>query len=107
MGLAGHDYAIAIDGAHACRLINTDAFDLVWLDLIMPEMNGLQVIRWIRQQDRYHRMPIVAVLSSDDPPTLSEQALRAGASALCSKPYDVAAMLGLIDRISANGRTQR
>lgn len=46
---AGYDVRVAEDGAQACRALAGFRADLVITDLEMPGMDGLQLIRWLRQ----------------------------------------------------------
>lgn len=58
--------------------------DLILLDIIMPEMDGYEVIRQIKSQDRLKRIPIICVTVSDD----ELKALSLGADDFISKPFE-------------------
>lgn len=45
---AGHDSSTAADGQEAVDLLQRESFDVMLLDLTMPRMNGVEVVRWIR-----------------------------------------------------------
>jgi len=61
---AGHRVTEAADGSAAYALLQKGAFDLVVLDIVMPEDDGLTLCRKIRAQDS--RLPIIFVSSRDD-----------------------------------------
>jgi DNA-binding response OmpR family regulator len=59
--------------------------DLLIVDMSMPEVNGMDVVRWIRGSKRFRAIPII-VLSSETHPELVQDALNAGANAYVFKP---------------------
>jgi DNA-binding response OmpR family regulator len=59
--------------------------DLLVVDMSMPEINGMDVVRWIRGSNRFKALPIL-MLSSETHPELVEDAIRAGANAYLFKP---------------------
>jgi len=59
----------------------------VFLDLNMPRMNGLEVLRQIKQDERLNKIPVVMLTSSSDPGDL-ENCYRSGANAYIVKPID-------------------
>ena len=72
----------ATDGRQALRYISTLSPDLVLTDLHMPEVNGIQVTRHVKQSER---PPIVIIVSSDDGPAAKATAEQAGADGFVSK----------------------
>ena len=72
---AGYDVLIARDGRQALLLARKEQPALILLDLIMPEMNGLDVVREIRSDPRLKETPI-AILSGIDPEDEVRSALR-------------------------------
>lgn len=79
----------ADSGAKALELISLEAFDAVLLDIMMPEMDGLQVLRTIRADPRYRALPIIMVTARADRSDVVE-ALELGADDFISKPLDFA-----------------
>jgi CheY-like chemotaxis protein len=74
--------------------------DLVLLDLQLPDMPGIEVLRRLRTNPRTTRIPVV-VLSADARPNFITQVLKEGARAFLTKPLDVNELLALVDTIAA------
>jgi len=87
---------IARNGKEALERIDRDpAIDLVLMDLMMPEMDGLAATRAIREREEKAALPIIA-LTAKAMPDDREQCLAAGANDYISKPIDVEKLLSLI-----------
>ncbi|MFN3404568.1 MAG: response regulator [Cytophagaceae bacterium] len=69
--------------------------DIVLMDIMMPEMDGLEAIRRIRSEDRYKSLPIIAVTAKAMKGD-RESSIQAGASDYISKPVDVNKLLSLM-----------
>jgi CheY-like chemotaxis protein len=80
------DFAIAeaVDGADALRVIEQDPPDLVLTDLDMPVMDGLRLVRRLRQMPIYQRLPVI-VFSTRGSDEDRKNALSAGANAYMVK----------------------
>ncbi len=97
----GYDFKIAHDGFQAGIEMAACKPSLMILDLMMPKMNGFQVIRFIRES-AFSSTKIV-VLSGAGPKALNE-ALVAGADVALEKPFDNKQLIAVIDQlIGANG----
>lgn len=82
----GYTAESAADGPEALKKLNT-GFDLVLLDVIMPGMDGFEVVRRIRDDPRVSDIPIIMVTVLNDQDTRL-RAVRAGANDFIAKPID-------------------
>lgn len=85
------------DGMEALRLISGGKYDLVVLDLRLPGMSGVEVVRTLR--DRGVTVPIL-VLTAQDSVDTKVQALRAGADDYVTKPFAFEELLARVEAIS-------
>src|SRR4030081_3333146 len=51
----------AYDGEEAIARLGTDAFDLVLLDVMMPKVDGYQVLTWLKDQARLRDLPVIMI----------------------------------------------
>jgi DNA-binding response OmpR family regulator len=82
---AGYEVAMSGDGHDALRLLEDNGFDLVYLDIRLPGMDGLQILKGIRANDG--KMPVVLLTAYGSLQTALE-ALRLGATDYLLKPVD-------------------
>lgn len=87
--LDGYDLREASTGAEALQLAHECNPDLILLDVMMPEMNGFETCRRLRQHDRLQHVPILFLTALDDRKSRLE-GLDAGADDFISKPIDTA-----------------
>ncbi|WP_210642074.1 MULTISPECIES: response regulator [unclassified Pseudomonas] len=85
----------AVNGKKAQSILAREAFDLVLCDWEMPEMSGLELLTWCRQQDSLKGMPFVMVTSRGDKENVV-QAIQAGVSGYVSKPFTNEQLLGKV-----------
>jgi signal transduction histidine kinase/DNA-binding response OmpR family regulator len=99
----GHDVAIAASGRDALAALERQEFDLVLMDVQMPDINGFEATALIRQREAAAggRVPIVAMtahaMKGD-----RERCLAAGMDAYLRKPLDAKQLLALIDLLQAD-----
>lgn len=70
-------------------------YDLVLMDIMMPEMDGLTAMRTIRKEPEWQKLPIIA-LTAKAMPSDQQQCLDAGANDYLAKPLDVEKLLSLV-----------
>jgi CheY-like chemotaxis protein len=76
----------AVNGKKAQTILMRESFDLVLCDWEMPEMSGLELLTWCREQPHLKAMPFVMVTSRGDKENVV-QAIQAGVSGYVSKPF--------------------
>jgi DNA-binding response OmpR family regulator len=84
----GHTLAFAQSGQEALELLEAQDFDLCVLDIIMPEMNGLELIRRIRAQPHLARIPILFLTAKSQARDVAA-GLDAGADDYLTKPFEI------------------
>jgi two-component system NtrC family response regulator len=95
----GHEARMAISGREALELLEYEAVNAVFLDLRMPGMDGLEVLRRIRA--RAQPLP-VTVLTAHATATNTIEAMRLGAFDHLTKPIGRAELAHVLDRMLAN-----
>ena len=105
----------AVNGRKAQALLNREAFDLVLCDWEMPEMSGLELLSWCREQEHLKTLPFIMVTSRGDKENVI-QAIQAGVSDFVSKPFTNEQLLskvkkaftkaGLLDAVMASAPTR-
>ena len=91
----GAKVVIARNGKEALTALEREAVDLVVMDVMMPEMDGIEATREIRKNPVHARLPIIMLTAKamkDD----QERCLAAGANDFLAKPLDVEMLLSLL-----------
>tara|TARA_B100001057_G_scaffold271190_2_gene271395 strand:+ start:4237 stop:5676 length:1440 start_codon:yes stop_codon:yes gene_type:complete len=78
---------VSMTGKDALEQISNNKYDLVLLDVLMPEVNGLEVLIKIREQYSADKLPVIMVSSFDDVESISK-CIQLGASDYLSKPVN-------------------
>ncbi len=85
-------------GLEAIERLALAAFDLVVLDLNMPDVGGLEVIEFVRAQDKLRSLPILVVTTRGDDES-KQRVLGAGASGFLAKPFSPGQILQEVRRL--------
>jgi len=83
---AGYDVFTAESGKDALNFFNGNAIDLVITDLYMPEMDGLELVKNIKQIENYNKIPIL-FLTTESEQSKKTQAKEIGATGWVIKPF--------------------
>ena len=94
----GAQVVLAIDGQSTLMQLRQQTFDLVLLDLSMPDMSGFEVLHWIRHQATNPHV-VVIVLTAHATSEAEQLSLQAGADAFMTKPFNYQDLLALIQRL--------
>jgi two-component system, chemotaxis family, chemotaxis protein CheY len=92
-GEAGLRFTHAASGLEAIERLSLVHFDLVFLDLNMPDIGGSEVLEFVRGQDGLREIPIIVVTTRGDEGSKG-RALASGASRFMTKPFEPADILG-------------
>ncbi|GAB7080919.1 response regulator [Megalodesulfovibrio paquesii] len=101
----GHSPCLAGDAAEAFRHLEEERFDLILMDIQLPDMNGLEATRLIRLKPPARQnpdIPIVAV-TAFALEVNRDQALAAGMDDHLAKPVEIAALERIINRVCLRG----
>src|SRR5262249_16610091 len=95
--LQRHGYVVTVvkSGREAIELLGQRRFDLVLLDIMMPGMNGLDVLKFLRRVDSLLDLPIIMVTAKGESEDIGE-ALELGANDYVTKPLDIPVVLARI-----------
>ncbi|OSM02271.1 Hpt domain-containing response regulator [Magnetofaba australis] len=108
LSLRGHDVDVAPNGMACLQRLGEHAYDLILMDLSMPNMNGLEATTEIRRHERESALPhtpIVAVTALTDSDH-QEQARIAGVDGFHAKPVDAGRLFAEIERVLESRRSQ-
>ncbi|MDY0189676.1 MAG: response regulator [Desulfuromonas sp.] len=83
----GHEIVTAVDGTEAEAKVKSETFDLIILDVVMPNKNGFQVCRSLKRDPAYKNIPIILTTSkSGDSDKFWGK--KQGADEYITKPYE-------------------
>jgi two-component system chemotaxis response regulator CheY len=85
----------ASTGLEAIERLSLAPFDLMVLDLNMPDVGGIEVLEFVRGQDRLRELPVLIVTTRGDEES-RERVLRAGATAFLAKPFTPDAIIAQV-----------
>ena len=96
----GHEILESRDGIEALKLAREHHPDLILMDIQLPEVSGLEVTRWLKEDDELRKIPVIAVtafaMKGDE-----EKIRSGGCEAYIAKPISVSNFLDTIGRFLA------
>src|SRR5947207_1800653 len=101
LGSLSLDFAEASSGLEAIETLAVREVDGLVLDLNMPDMHGLDVLRFVRSHGRYGPTPVLILTTRGDPES-RDAATKAGASAYMTKPFSPPALAAAVKELLAN-----
>ncbi len=87
LSLLGHDVTLAENGRQALTLLRQRPFDLVLLDVVMPEMDGIAALKEIKADPHLHEVPVIMVSGLDEVASVV-RCIEEGAEDYLTKPLD-------------------
>jgi CheY-like chemotaxis protein len=91
----GYEVQTVASGTEALQKLDESAYDLIMTDVIMPEMDGFELCKRIREKEKYREIPVVFLTAK----TRDEDRVRgleAGANLFLSKPISPDKLLGIV-----------
>jgi CheY-like chemotaxis protein len=91
----GYEVHTLSSGNEALKRLEQDDYDLLMLDIIMPEIDGFELCKKIREKENYRETPIVFLTAKSQEEDRA-QGSEAGANLFLSKPISPEKLLGII-----------
>ncbi len=98
----GFQVTRAAGGAEALRLLETASFDLVLLDVMMPEVDGFTVCRKIKEDGRLKDLPVIFLTAKGGGEALAE-GFESGAVMYINKPFTANKLLTIVNTMLESG----
>jgi two-component system cell cycle response regulator DivK len=98
----GYEVAFAVDGREGVEKAKAGKFDLVLMDMSLPELDGWEATRQIRAAPETKSLPVIA-LTAHAMAGDRERAIEAGADDYDTKPIELARLLGKIEALLTRG----
>ena len=92
----GHAVALAENGLQALEMMRADSFDLVLLDILMPEMDGYQVLETMKQEPALRALPVIVISALDELESIV-RCIEMGAEDYLPKPFNPVLLRARID----------
>ncbi len=89
------EYEEAKDGFEAIQKLSAKCFDLLFVDINMPNINGLELIDYCQQSEQYKEIPII-VVSTEDSLKDQEKGIALGATNYLMKPIQLDQLIRVI-----------
>jgi class 3 adenylate cyclase/CheY-like chemotaxis protein len=94
----GHAVVEAVHGRHALELLAAEHFDVVLLDILMPEMNGLEVLRHLKSDTRLRHLPVIMISALSDIDRVAH-CIQIGADDYLPRPYNAVILKARVDAL--------
>ena len=98
----GHEVIFAVDGGEALEMVTKEKPELVLLDVIMPVMNGFQVLRKLKSQEETKNIPVIMLTSKAQEKDIVS-GLEVGAVDYVTKPFSFAELNARVNRALSSG----
>ncbi len=90
----GFEIEIAGNGRQAVDMLNEKAYDVILMDVLMPEMDGLEATRYIRKNSTHQ--PIIVAMTANALPEDREECIKAGMNDYISKPINLEILVRIL-----------
>ena len=97
----GHEIIAAVDGGEALEIATKEKPDLVLLDIMMPVMDGFQVLRKLKSQKKTKNIPVIMLTAKSQEKDIVT-GLEDGAADYITKPFSFAELIARVNRTLAS-----
>lgn len=95
----GYDIDIANNGIEAVEKFKGNKYDFILMDIMMPEMDGIEATKNIRELEKENRIPIIA-LTADIMVANEEKCLESGMDAHIAKPFEIDNLFRVLENLN-------
>ncbi len=97
----GHETTIVVNGGEALKTVMKEKPDLILLDVMMPVMNGFQVLRKLKLQEETKDIPIIMLTANVEEKDIVA-GIESGAADYVTKPFSFAELIARVNRALAS-----
>ena len=94
----GYEVSGALSGNDALKKIAAENFDLILLDIMLPDIDGFEVCTQVKKNPRTSKIPVVMLTAKKNPDDL-ERGAACGASSYLTKPFKSAMIIEVIEKL--------
>jgi DNA-binding response OmpR family regulator len=102
LGIEGFVTKAVSDGRNAVEALRAEPYDVLILDVMLPGMDGISLLKSIREEPGLSRVPVVMLTAKTDDET-TWAGWRAGCDYYMTKPFDPDELLAILERLEAAG----
>ena len=95
----GHEFSYVRNGKEGIEKIKQNSYDLVLLDVSMPEFSGIDVLEALEREDLIGKQKILLFSASDIPDSEKKDLMAKGVTAFIKKPMELSALLQKLDEL--------
>lgn len=99
----GHQTWTAETGVEGLEMMKDEDFDLLILDLMLPDMDGFEVLERVRKVDRWEKLPVLILSARADTEAIA-RGFQLGADGYVTKPYMARSLTERVATLLAQGR---
>jgi len=92
------------NGIEGIEVLNNEKIDIAMTDLNMPEMNGFDFLRYMRQNENYSNTPVI-IVSTENKLEILEEAKKLGITEYLKKPFNMKELQELIAKLLTLNKT--
>jgi DNA-binding response OmpR family regulator len=98
----GHNADRIGTGTEACQMLKTNQYDLVLLDSMLPDMNGLDILKVYKEEKGTAKVLFLTGAKKNE-----EAAMELGADYFLSKPFEIDELLSVVNKLTSEATTQK